>query len=82
MVHSGYEATAVDYTFGSFKGFFDTIKATLLGFAAGAVRKNLKTRKVGYTPHVEFVEEDKEPVGAGAGCATPSCGSGGSEFDV
>ncbi len=29
MVHSGYEASAVNDTFGSFRGFVDTIKATL-----------------------------------------------------
>jgi len=29
MVHSGYEASAVNDTFGSLKGFVDTIKATL-----------------------------------------------------
>src|SRR5213079_1908699 len=29
MVHSGYEASAVNETFGSFGGFVDTIKATL-----------------------------------------------------
>jgi len=29
MVHSGYEATAVNYTFSSLKGFFETAKATL-----------------------------------------------------
>jgi hopanoid biosynthesis associated radical SAM protein HpnH len=28
MVHSGYEATAVDYTFSSLKGLWDTAKAT------------------------------------------------------
>ena len=28
MVHSGYEATAVDYTFSSLKGLWDTVKAT------------------------------------------------------
>jgi hopanoid biosynthesis associated radical SAM protein HpnH len=31
MVHSGYEATAVDDTFGSLKGFFATVRATLFG---------------------------------------------------
>ena len=31
MVHCGYEPTAVDYTFGSFKGFYSTVRATLLG---------------------------------------------------
>jgi hopanoid biosynthesis associated radical SAM protein HpnH len=29
MVHSGYEASAVNDTFGSFRGFVDTVKATL-----------------------------------------------------
>src|SRR6202166_4947978 len=29
MVHSGYEATAVNDTFGSLRGFMDTVKATL-----------------------------------------------------
>ena len=29
MVHSGYEASAVNETFGSLRGFVDTIKATL-----------------------------------------------------
>ena len=29
MVHSGYEASAVTDTFGSFRGFVDTVKATL-----------------------------------------------------
>lgn len=31
MVHCGYEPTAVDYTFGSWKGFLRTIRATLWG---------------------------------------------------
>jgi hypothetical protein len=31
MVHSGYEASAVNETFGSLRGFADTIKATLFG---------------------------------------------------
>ncbi len=29
MVHSGYEASAVNYTFSSLRGFFDTARATL-----------------------------------------------------
>jgi hypothetical protein len=29
MVHSGYEASAVDHTFGSLKGFVATVRATL-----------------------------------------------------
>jgi len=31
MVHSGYEASAVDDTFGSLKGFLSTVRATLFG---------------------------------------------------
>lgn len=31
MVHCGYEATAVDHTFGSLKGFLATVRATFLG---------------------------------------------------
>ncbi|HMB94591.1 MAG TPA: adenosyl-hopene transferase HpnH [Tepidisphaeraceae bacterium] len=31
MVHSGYEASAVDDTFGSLKGFFATVRATIFG---------------------------------------------------
>ena len=31
MVHSGYEASAVDHTFGSVKGFFSTVRATVFG---------------------------------------------------
>src|ERR1041385_5439331 len=33
MVHSGYEASAVDDTFGSIKGFLSTVRATLFGGA-------------------------------------------------
>jgi len=33
MVHSGYEASAVDDTFGSVKGFLATVRATLFGGA-------------------------------------------------
>jgi hypothetical protein len=29
MVHSGYEASGVNYTFGSVKGMFDTVRAML-----------------------------------------------------
>jgi len=31
MVHSGYEATAVDDTFGGIKGFLSTVRATIFG---------------------------------------------------
>ena len=33
MVHSGYEASAVNDTFGSLKGFLSTVRAALLGGA-------------------------------------------------
>jgi hopanoid biosynthesis associated radical SAM protein HpnH len=33
MVHSGYEASAVDDTFGSIRGFLSTVRATLFGGA-------------------------------------------------
>jgi hypothetical protein len=29
MVHSGYEASAVNDTFGSWKGFWDTLRALM-----------------------------------------------------
>lgn len=32
MVHCGHEPTAVDYTFGSLKGFWSTVRATVSGF--------------------------------------------------
>ncbi len=40
MVHSGYEASAVNDTFGSLRGFVDTVKATLFNryLDAGATR--------------------------------------------
>jgi hypothetical protein len=31
MVHCGYEPTAVDYTFSSWKGFRESVAATLTG---------------------------------------------------
>ena len=37
MVHSGYEATAVDHTFGSARGFLATVRAVLVGLRAPSV---------------------------------------------
>ena len=31
MVHSGYEASAVNDTFGSLRGFITTVRATVIG---------------------------------------------------
>ncbi len=38
MVHSGYEATAVDETFGSLRGFFATVRATIFGIRSKIAR--------------------------------------------
>lgn len=44
MVHSGYEASAVNDTFGSWKGFLGTVRATFSSkYADGAALKALKT---------------------------------------
>jgi len=40
MVHCGYEATAVDHTFGSWKGFSRTVKLTLFGLGASKPAAN------------------------------------------
>jgi hopanoid biosynthesis associated radical SAM protein HpnH len=39
MVHSGYEASAVDETFGSIRGFLATVRAALLGPAPPRARR-------------------------------------------
>lgn len=46
MVHSGYEATAVDHTFGGLGGFLSTVKATLFGgrYADKAAAELLETK--------------------------------------
>src|SRR5829696_1755208 len=46
MVHSGYEASAVDDTFGSIKGFFATVRATLFGgtYASASAMEALDER--------------------------------------
>jgi hopanoid biosynthesis associated radical SAM protein HpnH len=52
MVHSGYEASAVDETFGSIKGFLSTVRAALLGPSSPRSlrrvgRSSAKARQVG-----------------------------------
>ncbi|MBI3269364.1 MAG: adenosyl-hopene transferase HpnH [Planctomycetes bacterium] len=81
MVHSGYEASAVDATFGRMSGFFSTVFATIMGYAFGVARRGFRTRKLGIGPLVELVREpepepetvaatvDAAPVGCGSGCA-------------
>src|SRR5215213_3279408 len=57
MVHSGYEASAVDDTFGSVKGFFRTVRATLFNSyknkAAAAELENGKPA-AGHGPLVQL----------------------------
>lgn len=44
MVHCGYEASAVDDTFGSMRGFLTTIRATLLGVRPRVKRSREKVK--------------------------------------
>ncbi len=55
MVHCGYEPSAVDATFGSWQGFWGTVKATLLGVNSERGR-NIIPPKV--TQFVETATED------------------------
>jgi hypothetical protein len=41
MVHSGYEASAVDHTFGSLRGFLETIRATFANYGDESALKLL-----------------------------------------
>jgi hopanoid biosynthesis associated radical SAM protein HpnH len=68
MVHCGYEPTAVDQTFGSFKGFLKTIKLTLLGTkpeplddlpVSGTTSKNTSAPKQLVTLQVDQTAEDE-----------------------
>jgi len=57
MVHSGYEASAVNDTFGSFKGFFRTVRATLFSkYTNKAAATELATaaRPAGHGPLVQL----------------------------
>jgi hopanoid biosynthesis associated radical SAM protein HpnH len=62
MVHSGYEASAVDYTFSSLKGFLATVRATLSSRYEDAGALELLNEKVkpvhSYNPLVQI---DAEP---------------------
>jgi hypothetical protein len=65
MVHSGYEASAVDYTFGSLKGLFATARATLFGkyedqAAMAALDKHFKHPAAG--PLVQIQTKAKDEV--------------------
>ena len=55
MVHSGYEASALNYTFGSLKGFLTTIRATL--FTSHPDKEALATLAEPVTPlHRQLVQ--------------------------
>lgn len=67
MVHSGYEATAVDHTFGSLRGFWDTVKATFSSrypdpAALAALDSNRSSSKPASSALVQI--QDREKVGA------------------
>jgi len=61
MVHSGYEASAVNYTFSSFKGFLETVKATLFqGYPDESARKLLDETARPVHAHNPLVQINKE----------------------
>jgi hypothetical protein len=65
MVHSGYEASAVDYTFGSLKGLLVTARAMFFGkyedpAAAAALDKHFKHPAAG--PLVQIQSKSKDEV--------------------
>src|SRR5580693_8665978 len=58
MVHSGYEASAVDYTFGSLKGLWATAKATFFpAYPDATAMRELEMEK----PHSPLVQIDLGP---------------------
>ncbi len=66
MVHSGYEASAVDYTFGSLKGLWATAKATFFPHYPDAVAlRELETEKP-QSPLVQIELGAPEPTLQGA----------------
>lgn len=63
MVHSGYEASAVDYTFGSLRGFWSSIRATFARYDDESALKllNEPTRPVhAFNPLVQIETESSE----------------------
>ncbi|MBI5282891.1 MAG: DUF3463 domain-containing protein, partial [Candidatus Solibacter usitatus] len=50
MMHSGYEATAVNDTFGSWRGFVSTIRATFAKYPDAAALKDLAAARVEQHP--------------------------------
>jgi hopanoid biosynthesis associated radical SAM protein HpnH len=60
MVHSGYEASAVDETFGSIRGFLATVRASLLGPREPRQRPKHKGRS--RPPHRPDAHEPRAPL--------------------
>ena len=66
MVHSGYEASGVNYTFGSLKGFWETAKATMSSkYKDDGARKLLNEWKP--THPAELVQIAASPAAVNAG---------------
>jgi len=65
MVHCGHEPSAVDYTFGSWKGFWDTVVAIVRGLGISSP-ESLKMpslpKRAKFVSKTEFVEENEKSV--------------------
>ncbi len=60
MVHCGHEPSAVDYTFGSWRGFLETVRATVFGLKIHKPHERVRAPKE-LTPST-VVEETKKAV--------------------
>ena len=63
MVHSGYEPSAVEATFGSLKGFLRTVKLTLFGVGPSRIREAptgavKRPEPIATCPSREAIEEE------------------------
>ena len=61
MVHSGYEASAVNDTFGSWRGFRDTVKATLFNRYTDCEATRLLDELSAPEPHTPLVQIEQGP---------------------
>lgn len=77
MVHSGYEASAVDYTF-SFKGIFATIRAMLSRYPDGEAAREVAAEKA-HGPLVQISELPARPTLKGTEVAVGNQLAGGVE---
>jgi hopanoid biosynthesis associated radical SAM protein HpnH len=74
MVHSGYEASAVDDTFGTVKGFLSTVYATLFGgtYSDAAALEALE-EKSAPAAHLGLVQLNVQAAAPGASASSSSC---------